>query len=482
MKKILYCYWMQYNDTNNRGGGVQVYLKNIITKLNAVRDIKIYTLSSGVAYNFGASCHIEKIKNNSNIDQYQIVNSPMLAPSKSSFYMQNIYLNDERLKNTIRGFLTKIGGVDVIHFQSFEGLTLKILELKQEFPHIKFIVSVHNYQYFCPQANLWKNDSISCDDFHGGNDCLHCLGRYPGTKQFKQYYIFDYYFRKAGLGIYSKSILNYIKLFYNKLKTGQRRYENAKIPINYNHFCNANTFMQFREKNIQYINRYVDLVLCVSEQVRRIAINFGIDSGKVITNYIGTQFAEGQATESKFKYSAGDTLKVAYMGYMRKDKGFYFFLEALERMEISLARKISVVIAARYDDLNAVKRIEKLKNKFESIALYNGCTHKQIPEIVDGVHLGIVPVLWEDNLPQVAIEFKAMGIAVMASDKGGASELSRSGAFEFKAGDYIDFIEKLENIIHHPEIIHDYWSKQLRLTAMDEHCRQLMQFYEESYI
>lgn len=98
------------------------------------------------------------------------------------------------------------------------------------------------------------------------------------------------------------------------------------------------------------------------------------------------------------------------------------------------------------------------------------------------MHLGIVPVLWEDNLPQVAIEFKAMGIAVMASDKGGASELSRSGAFEFKAGDYIDFIEKLENIIHHPEIIHDYWSKQLRLTAMDEHCRQLMQFYEESYI
>ena len=57
---------------------------------------------------------------------------------------------------------------------------------------------------------------------------------------------------------------------------------------------------------------------------------------------------------------------------------------------------------------------------------------------------------------------------------------SEAGGYEI--GDYIDFIEKLENIIHHPEIIHDYWSKQLRLTAMDEHCRQLMQFYEESYI
>ena len=60
MKKILYCYWMQYNDTNNRGGGVQVYLKNIITKLNAVRDIKIYTLSSGVAYNFGHPATLKK--------------------------------------------------------------------------------------------------------------------------------------------------------------------------------------------------------------------------------------------------------------------------------------------------------------------------------------------------------------------------------------------------------------------------------------
>lgn len=60
MKKILYCYWMQYNDTNNRGGGIQIYLKNVITKLNAVKGIKIYTLSSGVAYNFRESCRIEK--------------------------------------------------------------------------------------------------------------------------------------------------------------------------------------------------------------------------------------------------------------------------------------------------------------------------------------------------------------------------------------------------------------------------------------
>lgn len=43
--KILYYYWMQYNDENNRGGGVQVYLNNIIGKLRLQENVKIYTLS-----------------------------------------------------------------------------------------------------------------------------------------------------------------------------------------------------------------------------------------------------------------------------------------------------------------------------------------------------------------------------------------------------------------------------------------------------
>lgn len=121
--------------------------------------------------------------------------------------------------------------------------------------------------------------------------------------------------------------------------------------------------------------------------------------------------------------------------------------------------------------------MEKLNDKFADVALYNGYTHKEIPQITHGVHLGVVPVLWEDNLPQVAIEFKAMGIPVLASNKGGASELSASTYFSFQSGNYKDFIEHVRTIIDNPDIINDYWDKQMLLKTMDQHIQELFSIY-----
>ena len=121
--KILFYYWMQYNDVNSRGGGVQVYLRNVINGLRKRDDIEIYTLSSGTAYDLSGKCRIEKLSSDGKIKRYQIVNSPMLAPSKASFYNQDTYIHDDNLKKILMNFINELGGVDVIHFQSLEGLT-----------------------------------------------------------------------------------------------------------------------------------------------------------------------------------------------------------------------------------------------------------------------------------------------------------------------------------------------------------------------
>lgn len=470
--KILFYYWMQYNDLNSRGGGVQVYLRNVINNLRNRMDIQIYTLSSGTAYDLSGKCHVEKMPSDGNVQRFQIVNSPMLAPSKASFYDQEIYLNDYKIKDILRNFIRDIGGVDVIHFQSLEGLTIRCLELKKEFKNTRFILSLHNYQVFCPQVNLWKDDSISCDDFHDGRDCLSCLGAYPQSSRFKRYYQFDFYLRKVGLGKYSRPLMNEGKNFYNKL-FNKDVYKVKRM----NTSISPKDYALFRRRNVIYINTYIDKVLCVSNRVREIAIQMGIDKSIAVTSYIGSKFAEHQHTSSEYKY-LGDILKIAYMGYMRKDKGFFFFLDALEKMPLELSKKISVVVAARYDDLSAVNRLESLKNRFANIALYDGYTHKDIPKIIDGVHLGVVPVLWEDNLPQVAIEFKAMGIPVLASNRGGASELSASQYFVFQSGNHQDFMQHLEYFVNNPRKIEDYWDKQIKLQDMSSHIQSLLNFYQ----
>lgn len=470
--KILYYYWMQDNDVNSRGGGVQVYLKNVIGNLRKRNDVEIFTLSSGIAYDGRGTCHVEELASDGNVRRFQIVNSPMLAPSKSSFYDQGIYLSDAIVKDVFRRFLHAIGGVDVIHFQSLEGLTQKVWELKEEFPKTKFVLSLHNYQCFCPQVNLWKRDAVCCDDFHDGKDCVGCLGAYPGSGSFKKYYILDYYLRKAGMGRYSKPLLSQVKSIYARVKKSVNEKECPAPSIEL-----AKVFSDFRKMNVEFINRYADDVLCVSRRVRDIALRMGVEANKAKVSYIGSAFAEKQATESQYPYHGG-VLRIAYMGYMRRDKGFYFLLDTLEKMDPETAQKLSVVVAAKWEDLDVVKRLQALKGKLADVILYDGYTHDQIPDIIEGVHLGIVPVLWEDNLPQVAIEFSAMGIPVLASDRGGASELSDSSYFVFKSGDSDDFTRKIKGFQNAPgKWGGAYWLQKRRMPTVQEHCDMLLEMY-----
>ena len=61
---------------------------------------------------------------------------------------------------------------------------------------------------------------------------------------------------------------------------------------------------------------------------------------------------------------------------------------------------------------------------------------------MEDVNLGIVPPLWEDNLPQVAIEMISNGIPVLTSMNGGAKELNSHVMFRFHTEK--DLLEKIK--------------------------------------
>ena len=222
----------------------------------------------------------------------------------------------------------------------------------------------------------------------------------------------------------------------------------------------------------------MDMALAVSERVREIAVKKGVNPQKVITRYIGTEVAEKQLGFQRNKYD-GDILSICYLGYMRTMKGFYFLLDALEKMPQEMSSMVRVTIASPNADKNAHRRICDLKTKFATVFYYDGYSHDDLDKILAGVHLGIVPSLWEDNLPQVAIEMKAKGVAVLTSDLGGAKELSVVADFVFKAGDREDFYLKIKGFIENPSLFDKYWKNQMRLVTMEEHLRQLEEIYDK---
>ena len=86
--------------------------------------------------------------------------------------------------------------------------------------------------------------------------------------------------------------------------------------------------------------------------------------------------------------------------------------------------------------------------------------------------------MWEDNLPQVAIEMRAQGIPLLVSDAGGAKELTLSKEFVFDAGDVDDFISRLSALAECPDKLADYWNGAPKLTTMEAHIRELAVYYE----
>lgn len=470
--RILHYYWCQFDDNDRKGGGIKVYLNNVLPK-QVEKNIDVYSLSSGVDYDiFNKSPHIVTLGVNKGIKKYSLFNSPIMAPSKADFYDKYEYLTNQTIKGLLKEFLLAEGPFDIIHFHSLEGIGVKVLELKEDFPDIKFVYSMHNYFPFCPQVNLWYQDTENCVDYNNGQNCTHCIEAIPSKANIKRYYSLITLLRKWHISSLLKSLMTYGKKYRQYI----RKTHNIKQPILKNYECKSEIYINFRESNIRNFNKYIDLVICVSNRVGEISKAMGINKNILKSLYIGTDFAKGQAEKAKFAVKDG-ILKIAYAGYMRADKGFYFFLSTLEEMPADMAKKVSVVFAARNEDSSALDRINKLKSKFHSIEYYDGYTRDNFKDILCGVNLGVVPVMWEDNLPQVSMELKSMGIPVMATNLGGASELSSSDLFKVIPGDISDFISKINTFINNPDLLDEYYKNSIKLKTIDEHCTELDKIY-----
>ena len=123
------------------------------------------------------------------------------------------------------------------------------------------------------------------------------------------------------------------------------------------------------------------------------------------------------------------------------------------------------------------QEVKKRLALFHSVEIIHGYSHRDLPVILKGAHLGLVPVLWEDNLPQIAIEMVAYGVPILCSRAGGASELCTSDQFSFAAGNTKEFIEKLTYLEEHRVALAEYWEHHSSLTTMQKHIEKLQQYY-----
>ena len=107
----------------NIGGGVAVYVKNILDYLSKTADndhIDVVFLSAGYYYDNSKKTYIRKDKNYKGYSVYTIINSPVIAPNGFPEKLYSHILDEEVLVKVIRNFVKETGPYDAIHFNSLE--------------------------------------------------------------------------------------------------------------------------------------------------------------------------------------------------------------------------------------------------------------------------------------------------------------------------------------------------------------------------
>ena len=481
--RILHYYWVDPQDPAGRGGGVRVYLQALVAAQNAVPGVETCTFSSGLAYDLR-----NKMPrwHSSRLGHYEIVNSATLAPSHADF-ATHAQLHDAPTTATFLEFVKCTGPYDVLHLHGLEGIPAEILASKQHFPEMRLVLSLHNYHAFCPQVNLWWQEQAHCADFDAGARCSTCLPTPARPGVVRAAYRVETVLTRLSMGpgtlAYDRAWRVVIRFAWRLLKRLLRRGKvQANSPPSNELPKMATVFRERRAGIVRLINTYCDTVLAVSERTRQIAEQFGLEG--VRTSYIGTMHARHWGMTSPRDlpraYSAARPLRLTYLGYMRRDKGFGFLLDALSDLPPQHLTRVHLCIAARRGDSDVIAAMTRLTPTLAGLDWHDGYDHGDLDQILAKTDFGLVPPLWEDNLPQTALEMHSRHIPLITSDRGGAQELGNCPALTFAAGDKAAFCALIVRVLEGAVPMTEYWTHARAPISMADHVQDLLKQYAGS--
>ncbi|MDX1607490.1 MAG: glycosyltransferase, partial [Candidatus Competibacterales bacterium] len=124
--------------------------------------------------------------------------------------------------------------------------------------------------------------------------------------------------------------------------------------------------------------------------------------------------------------AAGTPLRLVFLGVAEPHKGLPLLLEALAGMADHELAAIDLALYVR--GIPALgERLGALRPRLAGLSLQDGYRHDDLPRLLAGRDLGVVPPIWWDNAPQVVFELLALGVPVLGTRIGGIPDFVSDG-------------------------------------------------------
>ncbi|MDP3860638.1 MAG: glycosyltransferase [Phaeovulum sp.] len=518
--RILFYNWAQFDDAGMAGGGVTVYLRNVIEELLRREVVEVWFLSSGHLYrNFDRRVRIVPTPNaydHPRLKTFALLNSPIKATAHDAFYAIDRWASDDVSVGVIREFLRANGPFDVVHLHNLEGVGAGVLRLPRGEDAKRLFYTLHNCMAFCPQVELLYDGRQRCTDYREGYRCVGCLGY--ETRMFDLIAMaraasvvnlgrlaghplgwFVFGMQSAAQTAY-RAVRNLFKDLRHGFRTrfghwqlgarkgSGKRYDWRATPDTPRLRAQpldrraglALGYRNWRQKNAAALAENLDGLFAVSDLLRSVALPLLPEGTNVETLALPIDIettAEDRAGLRARRVEATE-VTLSFVGYDTAAKGLAFLIEALTDLDDPFYReKVSLLVVARLGSHRA-RQLYQLERQFKSVRVIRGYRRDQLQELSGMIDLNVVPSICWETFNQVTVELARLGVPSLVSSTVGAKQaIADQETFVFESGDAADFRRKLDALVKNGTLRARFFETELAIPSVREHVDLLLARY-----
>ncbi len=480
--------WAKIWHGARRGGGVNAYTQALALALQQAGHEPV-SISSGTTPPLGPAafsgrrlppsrdCHARRHADWHAIPVYEIVQSPVRAPSTFQFDRPADEIACEPVERAFAEILED-ARPDLVHFQTLEGLTARCVQVARD-RGARVVFSLHNYHTICPQVYLLHHDRHACLSFDNGHACVGC--HTPPWRIARQ--------RKSPSvrldAIHRRRLELPVLEAPDPRDPPRDDTPCARTPVTNDPLPEppsdtpSNDYARRRAAMIGALNR-CNRVHAVSAFVAAKFAAMGVDPARIETIHIGTPVAEmpRPAHLAEPSHAADRPIRVVFLGYHNPAKGLDLLIEALEQAPSDLLSRLHLCVHAMGVEPIA-HRIRRLEAHLARLTLTPAYEREDIPWLCAGADLGVVPSIWWDCGPQTVLEFLACGVPVLGANLGGIPDFITPGVNGdlFRGNDSDDLLRKLDALVRTPEAIARLRQGVRPPKTMREHLDEMLDLY-----
>lgn len=436
--------WAEIQAGASHGGGVNGYCQAIGLAL-AARGHEVISVSSGTTYEKQGDrigpCSVRRHSDWRGIRIYEVVNSPVLAPSMAQFKDPLEEVSAPSLETELVRLLQDLKP-DTVHFHSLEGYSAGCIAAARACG-ARVVFSLHNYHTVCPQVYLMQGHRRPCFGSDNGNACISCIPAVDPTEE---------KLRLAGRHMTPRTEPRPFPLppppwesidrpaWQPLLNVIQPEPPSNRPPTSYG---------ARRTAMIAALNT-CDRVLAVSDFVGRKFESLGLDPRVIRTQHIGCSMVDLVTPVGPRPNDPGP-IRLAFVGYNNWFKGLPMLADSLELLTPEILSKFHLTVLALNGEV-LEPQLRRLEGRLAGLTLGFGYEYAELPRLLREIDLGLAVSVWWDNAPQTVMEFLACGIPVLGADLGGIPEFVRDeqNGLLFRGNDRWDLARRLAEVARKP--------------------------------